>query len=279
MSFPSAPPPLAPSKSSPATIVAMFVGGMLLLAVLAVVFIVFNQPPAPVAPCQPGQACAPKPSLPPVSHGSPSPAPSGGGPTAAPTAVPATLPPGATATPFVPPTAAPDSNSPAVLSGTLWQSSTLNYSFEYDPDSWTLADETDDTAVFSSVDFDAQIVIHAATAATSVDELIAQQLSVVDTFLIGRVKDKDDYDALLGPSIGYVNGQGDVYSGTLLSSDGTPVAPGGVTVLAATDGRLTVTVVVIVGSPDADVGGGTQQHAARASADEFLKTFDWASND
>jgi hypothetical protein len=272
MSFPSAPPPPAPSKSSPATIVAIFVGAMLLLAVLAVVFIVFNQPSPPTPPCEPGQACAPKPSLPPVSPGSPLPS---SGPTPVPTTVPATLPPGATATPFVPPTDTPNSNSPAVLSGTLWQSATLNFSFEYDPESWTLADETADTAVFSSVNFDAQVVIHAVAASTSVDELIAQQLSVVDSFLIGRVKDTDDYDALLGPSTGYVNGQGDVYSGTLLSSDGTPVAPGGVTVLAATDGRLTVSVVVIVGSPDAKVGSDTQQHAARKSADKFLKTFDW----
>jgi len=276
MSFPFAAPPPAPSRSSPVAIIAVFVGAMLLLAILAVVFIVLSQPPAPTAPCQPGQACAPKPSLPPVSSGSPLPS---SGPTAVPTAVPTpvppTLPPGATATPFVLPTATPVSDSPAVLSGAVWQSATLNYSFEYDPEWWTLVDSSDDTAVFSSVDFDAQVVIHAVTAATSVDELIAQQLSVVDRFLIGRVKDTDDYDALLGPSIGYVNGQGDVYSGTLLSSDGTPVAPGGVTVLAATDGRLTVSVVVIVGSPDAQVGPGTHQHVARSSADDFLKTFDW----
>jgi hypothetical protein len=254
-------------------IVAMFVGAMLLLAVLAVVVILFSQPTPPIPPCEPGQACAPKPSLPPVSSSSPLPS---GGPSSVPTAVPPTLRPGATATPFVPPTDTPTSNSPAVLSGTLWQSTTLNYSFEYDPDSWTPADSSDDTVVFSSVDFDAQMVMRVVTATTSVDELLAQQLSVVDTFLIGRVKDTDDYDALIGPSIGYVNGQGDVYSGTLLSSDGTPVAPGGVTVLAATDGRLTVSVLVIVGSPDAKVGEGTQQHAARASADKFLKTFDWS---
>lgn len=254
MSFPSAPPPPAPEKSSPAAIVGLFVGGMLLLAILAVVFIVFNEPTPPSPPCEPGLACAPKPSLPPVSSGSPVPS---GGPTSAPTGVP------------------PVSNSPAMLSGTLLQNATLNYSFEYDPDSWTLADSNDDTLVFSSVDFDARTIIRVVSAATSVDELIAQQLSVVDTFLIGRVKDTDDYDALLGPSIGYVNGQGDVYSGTLLSSDGTPVAPGGITVLAATDGRLTVSVVVIVGSPDAKAGSGTHQHAARKSADHFLKTFDW----
>ena len=269
MGFPSAPLPVAPAKSSTATIVALFVGGMLALAVIGIVIVVFAAPPPPVAPCQPGQACAPKPSLPPVSDASPTP-----GRSSAPTSAPGSLSPGATATPFVPaPT--PVSNSPIVLSGTLWTSATLNYSFEYDPDSWTLTDSTDDTAVFSSVDFDAQTVIHAVSAATSPSELIAQQLGVVDTFMVGRVKDTDAYDALLGPSIGYVNGEGDVYSGTLLSSDGTPVAPGGITVLAATDGRLTVSVVVIVGSPDADVDPGTQQHAARTAADDLLKTFDW----
>jgi hypothetical protein len=268
MGFPSAPPPPAPSKSGPTTIIALFVGGILAVAMLGIIIVLFNQPAAPVAPCKPDQPCAPQQSLPPVSS-SPSPGPSLG-----PTTPPASLPPGATPTPFVPvPT--PVSNSPIVLSGEVWQSATLNYSFEYDPDLWELTSETDDTAVFSSTRFDAQTVIRAVPAATSPAELIAQQLSRVDTFLIGRVKDTDDYDALLGPSIGYVNGEGDVYSGTLLSSDGTPVAPGGITILAATDGRLTVSVLVIVGSPDADVGSGTHQHAARSSADDFLKTFDW----
>ena len=264
-------PPMAPpanSKSSPTTIIALFVGGILAVAVLAIAYVLFSAPPAPVAPCKPNQPCGVQPSLPPVGA-SPTPQTS-----AAPTPVPATLPPGATATPFVPaPT--PVSNSPIVLSGEVWQSATLNYSFEYIPDYWTLTDQTDDTAVFSSVNFDAQAVIHAVPASTTPAELIAQQLGVVDTFMISRVKDTDDYDALLGPSIGYVNGEGDVYSGTLLSNDGTPVAPGGVTILAATDGRLTVSVLVIVGSPDDKVGSGTHQHAARSSADDFLKTFDW----
>lgn len=269
MGFPSAPMPPTASKSSPTTIIALFVGGILAVALLGVIFVLFNQPPAPVAPCQPDKPCAPQESLSPVSNGSPSPRPSTG-----PTTVPATLQPGATPTPFVPaPT--PVSNSPIVVSGEVWQSATLNYSFEYDTDSWTLTDSTDDTAVLSSVRFDAQVVIHAVPAATTPADLIAQQLGVVDTFMIGRVKDSDDYDALLGPSIGYVNGEGDVYSGTLLSKDGTPIAPGGVTILAATDGRLTVSVIVIVGSPDAQVGSGTHQHAARGSADDFLKTFDW----
>ncbi|MEA2678217.1 MAG: hypothetical protein QOJ81_2358 [Chloroflexota bacterium] len=269
MGFPSAPPPAPAAKKSPTTIIALFVGGMLTLAVLAIVYVLINQPKPPAPGCEPDKVCAPQQSLPPV-NGSPSP-----GVTSVPTTVPASLPPGATTAPFVPPPT-PVSNSPVVVSGEVWQSNTLNYSFEYNPNAWELQDgATDDTAVFYSVRFDAQLVIHAVPATTSPAELIAQQLGVIDTLMIGRIKDTDDYDALLGPSIGFVDGEGDVWSGVLLSKDGTPIAPGGVTVMAATDGRLTVSVVVLVGSPDADVGPGTQQHAVRGQADEFLKSFDW----
>lgn len=269
MAFPSAPPPPAPATKSPAIIIALFVGGMLALAVLAIAFVLFSQPKAPEADCQPGKVCAPQPSLPPVASNLPSPLPSSG-----PTTAPATLAPGATATPFVP-GPSPVSSSPIVLSGELWQSETLDYSFEYDPNNWSLQPSTPDTAVFYSVRYDAQLVIKAVPATTSPAELIAQQLAIIDTIMIGRVKDSDDYDALLGPSIGYVDGEGDVWSGVLLSQDGTPVAPGGVTVMAATDGRLTVSILVLVGSPDAQVGSGTQQHRVRGQADEFLKSFDW----
>jgi hypothetical protein len=269
MAFPSAPPPSAATGKSPTTVIALFVGGMLALAVLAIAYVLFNQPKPPAPECQPGKVCAPQPSLPPISGSTPTPGASLG-----PTAVPPTLAPGATATPFTPP-ATPVSDSPIVLSGELWESRTLNYSFEYDPGRWLLQTSTDDTALFYSVRYDAQVVIKATTAQTSPAEMIQQQLGVIDTVMVGRVRDTDDYDALLGPSIGYVDGEGDVWSGVLLSEDGTPVAPGGVTVMAATDGRLTVAVVVLVGSPDAQVGSGTQQHRVRGQADEFLKSFDW----
>ena len=92
--------------------------------------------------------------------------------------------------------------------------------------------------------------------------MIQTELADVDRFVIARVADPDSYDALLGPSIGYVRGEGGVWSGTLLSRDGTPLAPGGVTIVSASDGRITVAVVVIVGTPDATQGGeNTQQHA------------------
>ena len=267
------PPPPAPSRLSPAAIMSIFVGVMLSLAVVATIFILANQPAPPVPPCEPGQVCAPQPSLPPLAQVTPQ--PTAAPPSSAPTAAPPTLVPGQTPTPFVPPTPTPVNDSPAIVSGEVWQSSSMAFSFEYDPDVFSLNNSADDQALFSAVSFDAQVFIHAVPASVSPAELIARELSTVDTFMIGRVADTDEYDALLGPSIGYVRGEGAVYSGTLLGSDGTPVAPGGVTVLASTDGRLTVAVLVVVGSPDDRHGGDTQQHLVRGAADHFLKTFDW----
>lgn len=269
-----------PSRINPMAIVAIFVGAMLGLALVAVIVVLFSQPAPPVPPCPTGERCAPQPSLPPVSQVSPPPTQIL--PSARPTA-PATpsttLVPGQTATPIPQPSATPVSDSPPLVSETLWQNDTLGFSFEYDPGFWSLTEQGDTYAVFVSVPFNAQLIIDVADASKSPQVLMDNQLAFVDGFMLGRVKDTDTYDALLGPSIGYVRGDGAVYSGTMLSNDGTPVAPGGVTILGATDGRLSAAVIIIVWSPDDQLGGDTHQHEARRSADFLLKTFDWNLND
>jgi hypothetical protein len=261
-------------------IVAIFVGVMLALALIAGLFIFLGQAPPPVPPCPTGERCAPRPSLPPVSQVSPPPTPvlPSTGPTP-PATPPTTIAPGQTATPVALPTAGPGSDSPQLVSETLWQNDTLGFSFEYDANLWSLTEQGDGFAVFVSGPFDAQLIIDVADASTTPQEVMANQLAFLDGFMIGRVEDPDSYDALLGPSIGYVRGEGAVYSGTMLSNDGTPVAPGGVTILGATDGRLSAALMLIVWSPDELLGGDTHQHEARRSADFFLKTFDWNLND
>lgn len=266
-----------PSRINPMAIVAIFVGAMLGLALVAVILVLFSEPAPPVAPCPTGERCAPQPSLPPVSQVSPpptqvlpSPRPTG------PTSPPTTLAPGQTATPIPQASATPVSDSPPLVSETLWQNDALGFSFEYDSNLWTLTEQGDTFAVFGSVPFDAQLVIYVAEASTTPQELIENQLGVVDNFMIGRVRDGDTYDALLGPSIGFVRGEGTVYAGTMLSDDGTPISPGGVTVLGATDGRLSAALMLIVWQPDELIGGDTHQHEARRSADLFVKTFDWS---
>ncbi len=125
---------------------------------------------------------------------------------------------------------------------------------------------------------DATVVVEGTTADVSPSELIELELAVVDGFMIGRTTDTDDYDALLGPSLGYISGEGGVYSGILTSSDGTPAAPGGVTIVASTNGRATVAVVVIVGEPDTLFGSDTAQYIIRSAVDAIVKSFDWGGS-
>jgi hypothetical protein len=123
----------------------------------------------------------------------------------------------------------------------------------------------------------AQVVVEATDDDITPAQMIEREAGVVDTFMIARTPDTDDYDAVLGPGIGYVRGEGAVFSGILLGADGTPVAPGGVTIMASTNGRITVAVVVIVAEPDASSGGDTLQHQVRDAVDDIVKSFDWGS--
>jgi hypothetical protein len=248
-------------------ILGVFIGVLVGFALIVGVIVLLSQPPAPVAPCPPGQPCAPVPSLPAVGS---SPLPVA---TARPQVTPAPLPSAGASLPV----SKPSSNSPVVLSGTLYSDSSLGYGFEYDPDAFTLSDHADGSAVLDGVVFDTQVWVDARTADTPPAKMIENELADVDRFLIARVADTDTYDALLGPSIGFVPGTGGVWSGTLTGRDGSPLAPGGVTIVSATDGRITVAVVVVVGTPDARQGPDTQQHEVRSAADMILKTFQWSS--
>jgi len=248
--------------------VAIFVGVFVLIAVVVGVVVFASQPPPPVPPCQPGQACAPVPSLPPVAGRSPLPiATAVSNPVSQPT-------PGAS---LALPAPTPTDNTPAAISGQRLTDDSLGYGFEYDRDAWSLSDSGAGFAVLGSSYFDCQVWVDVVSADTSPQKMMDSELSQVDRFLVGRVADTDTYDAVLGPSIGYVRGIGSVWSGTLVSSDGSPLAPGGVTVVSSSDGRITAAVVVIVGTPDAQENGDTQQYNARKAADDILKTFDWGS--
>jgi hypothetical protein len=287
---------------SPGVIIAVFVGVLLGLAVVAGIVVLLSTPPPPISNCQPGQPCADPPGTPPQVAdaspvASPTPAtpataapPATGAPpaTAAPSPLPSAAPTGdptsaptgqPTAAPATPaPTQTPGSDSPEAVSGTVWSDEELAYSFEFDESVFRLGTSEPGLAVLNGIFFDTQVVIRATQAATSPGQLIAEQIGRVDRFLIGRVADQDPYDAVLGPSIGYVRGEGGVFAGTIVNQDGTPVAPGGVTILAATDGRITVAVLVIVGTPDVLLGEDTtHQKAVRSAADEILKSFEWDS--
>ncbi|MEO6350311.1 MAG: hypothetical protein ABIP53_06635 [Candidatus Limnocylindrales bacterium] len=283
------PPPPQASRGTPVAIVVAFVGVLALVAVVVGVIVLANQPPPPVTQCQPDVPCAPPPpSGRPISNASPTPTSGVPSTPRSTTAVPATIgpaspPPSAGPSPdatpattpiVVPPT--PTSDSPPATSGEVVQNDALGYSFEYQGEDWTL-DESDDPnrTILNGVFFDAQIVIEAAPASVTVAQMLERQLTSADRFTLGRAPDNDSYDAVLGPGIGYIRGDGAVYSGTLVGRDGTPIEPVGLTLVASTNGRITVAVMVIAGQPDLRLGADTHQFAVRSSAGLILKTFDW----
>ncbi len=268
-----------------AAIIAVFIGVLIAIIAIAGVVIFLNRPPIPEPPCPPSRPCAPGPTLPPVAGVSPTPgAVATPRPTTAPQPTPATS--GAPATPTTgspapstpAPVETPGSNSPALLlGGSQWRSATLGYGFEYDASLFQLSQESDTLAVFDVPDLNAQVVVDATEDDITAAEMIEREAAQIDTFMIARTDDTDDYDAVLGPGIGYVRGETAVYSGILLGADGTPVAPGGVTVMASTNGRITVALIVIVGEPDSALGGDTLQHAVRDAVDDIVKSFDWGA--
>ncbi len=253
---------------------AIFIGALLGIAVLVGIIVLANQPPAPES-CQVGEVCPPKPppslaphqpqqpnqTLPPLA--SPVPTPAGQTPQPGQTAVP---------TPF--------SNSPPFVGGTVWRSTTLGYSFEYDPDLWGVEAEQDSYTQLKvkSQRFDIQCYVIGFAGSISVDAALQDAYARIDSVVIGRDLDERPYDALLGAGIGYVRGGGGVFSGTFKNADGTPGDPAGITVMAATNGRITIALAVLVHDPDISVNGGTLQHSARAAADSIVKTFLWEDN-
>jgi len=269
---------MRPQKSgtSPVAIIAIFVGILLAIVAVATAFILMSQPPPPQPPCVPGLPCAPGPSLPPIANASPTPrvlespghpptrppssgAPASPGPSPAPSATPE---PGSSVAPAV------------ILGGSSWQSG-LGVGFEFDGSLFNPQTLTDNLAVLNMNFFDAQVVVDITDEDLTPAEMIQRELTDVDTFMIGRTEDKDDYDQVLGPSIGFVPGEVKVFSGILTNSDGTPAAQGGVTILAATNGRVSVAIVVIVADPDARFGSDTQQYVVRTAVDDIVKTFSW----
>jgi hypothetical protein len=274
-----------------AAIIAIFIGVLIAIVAIAGFLIFVNRPPVPTPPCPPGRPCAPGPTLPPIASARPSPvgaatpaATTAPQPTPATSEAPTTS--GAPSTPGTSspapstpaPVETPGSNSPPVaLGGSTWRSATLGYAFDYDSSLFQLSQSTETLAVFDVPDLNAQVVVDVTDDDITASEMIDREAAQIDTFLIARTNDNDDYDAVLGPGIGYVRGESAVYSGILLGADGTPVAPGGVTVMASANGRITVAVIVVVGEPDSDLGGDTLQHVVRDAVDDIVKSFDWGS--
>ena len=264
---PMAPMP-HPARRGGNAIIGIFIGALVGVAVLVGIIVFASQPPPPDT-CPDGVLCPPPP--PPTIPTGGSPRPTGTTTGSLPTPVPTAQ--GTTPGPGQSPQPTPASNAAPFVGGKVWRSQTLGYSFEYDDTLWTLGKEDDAFAQLLLGPVEVDVVGYPSS--TSVDEALQQTLQNVDTFVIGRAPNTRPYDALLGPSIGYVNGKGGVFSGTFKNADGTPGDTAGIALMAATQGKATVVFLVLVENPDNDFGSGTLNHAARVEVDKFVKTFLW----
>jgi hypothetical protein len=232
-------------------VVGTFLALGLLLAFLSDV-------PAPPPDCQPGTDCG---GPPPGAGGNPAP-----GASAAPT------PQGSAGLGGFPP------GTVGIRAGTPWTNAALGYEFEY-TDWWQLdtsnssAQEAD--LVYQGSSGDGLLIVAAMPTSQAAPQAYADQWFARLRDSAPDLKaDEDPRNAILGPEIGFIDGIGRTYAGSLTSPQ-SGTEPIGVSLIVASDGRTTVAVVLVVWNPDKAVGPKWLQYNIRSRAEIVLKTFRW----
>ena len=228
---------------------ALLLGAFLLLAAVAAALI--DAPDAP-PDCQPGTECG---GPPPAADANASTVPAAALPTSQPTLPPGTI---------------------GIRAGTPWTSTDFGFEFEYD-DLWAVdtSDGRRADLVFQG-GVDALLIVAGVPAADASAEAYADRwFGLVQSEAADLRNDSSDRNAILGPSIGTVDGVGRTYAGTWASPQGA-TTPIGVSLLTATDGRTTVAFVLVIWNPDQRIGSTWLQYAIRQTAELSLKTFRWA---
>ena len=192
--------------------------------------------PAPATP-----AATPPPAATPV-------APSAGAPTDAPTASPTEAPTGPPATPepttptaFVVPAPRPASGAAPFRAGSVWRSEEFGFSFEWDPDIWTIREEGPEFAYMTAARGNVALTIGGYDAA----EKSAQQAFADEVVRLEGQNPRPDREPDPGlqlpglPNIGYRLGLGGVFAGTVNSPQG-PTIPVSVALLTASDSDRTI---------------------------------------
>lgn len=278
----------SPAALPPLRILLLFAGVFVGLVVLALVLVVLlaPKPTPPVCP-DPADACPGPPIVaPPVGSialpsttepsvspaGSPLPGVSpqpGVSPTPAPSAI---------AIPIIVPPQLPNLDSPQLVTQVV-TASEAGFAVEH-PEYWGVEQLDADTIVmgvsFSSVQAGINVRLDAAPAELmSPDALIDQQLASY-TQISALAEDFQEDHRVLRPSIGFQPAVLRQFRGTLTTAGG--VAPVALTIMAATNGQLTVATTVVASTPDITFPDGMRvQRAAGFLVDPLLKHFRWTS--
>jgi hypothetical protein len=176
--------------------------------------------------------------------------------------------------------------SPVLRNGTTWRDADLDWEFDYDPLFWKLTSGPDDAApALATIETDGidslgrltatAVVRSDASADDMFDRLEDQVRAELEAVEVGS----QDRDRMFDPHIGYVPAR----AGYLVGDSGTTgaLAPFGAIVLAASDERLTIGVVILVRKPDTLVRIDPDWRAARlvrTLADRILKRVYWTED-
>ncbi|MFN2483674.1 MAG: hypothetical protein ABR509_01885 [Candidatus Limnocylindria bacterium] len=166
----------------------------------------------------------------------------------------------------------PPSDVPALVAGDIWSSDDLAFGFEYDGELWEIAAEDTRSVelVIPTRSGDVTFALDGASAADAApDALMNDRVDALSERILGLTPETDAELQPLGePIVGYIDGVGGVYRGTL----DTPQGPGAdlaVAVLAASDGEISIVVTVITPEDLRD--------AAFSIGDSILNTLRWPS--
>jgi hypothetical protein len=237
----------APSRLGRMRVLAGFAVAMGAILLVAAFVATAAKQPEPPPDCVPGEACGGPPPAEPVPSASTIPGP-------------------------------PADQQVGIRAGVPWRSTELGYEFEYDDTIWVIEDEDGRSVEFRlDARIDASLMVEAVPATEATAEALAKRrLADIASSVPDLAPDDRGRYAILGPAIGYVDGVGGSFAGSVTSAQGA-TTPVGLSLIAASDGRTTVVITLVVADPDAPVGDEWAQRVVRESAAELIvKTFRWA---
>jgi Pro-kumamolisin, activation domain/Subtilase family len=238
----AAPTPSAPdaiwSKLPRYRFLLLFAGALAVFFVIALVVILIVKPGATTPPCPTDKPCGRPPTFP--------------------------APQAATAKPLV--------------SGGVWKSNALGFSFSYNTNVWKVANEGPRGVLLKwgipqRPDLNLLLLIQGTPLSENPPaQLLQKQIAALKGDILGLRSDPSPKHALLGPAIGYVTGNavGGPYSGTIDTPQG-PGPPIALLSMAATDGRISLVATALTTSPE------QIKLALMGQADSVLNTLHWPS--
>ena len=184
------------------------------------------------------------------------------------------------------PTTGQGGGTAELVVGSAWSSSEFGFSLHYDPADWVLKEDQKDLLELispsdaSGSEREDWVIVEGVPASNDTpQQLIQERLASLETSVPDLAVDPSSYYQVNGAEIGNVPGIAEVYVGTLDDTDGTPLAPVRYSIVAASNGQVTVAVTVRTLDPDEIADHGppaiTWHMLSRQLADRLLEDFRW----